>query len=57
MKKKLRVLADKIVFLEKECQLGRNMNENMAKIEEITTSLSIEEMLEIDEYISTKLTK
>ncbi len=51
MKKKLRVIADKIVMFEKKLQKGENMNENMAKLEELTSSLSPDEMMEVDEYI------
>lgn len=49
--KKLKELAEQISKLEKECQLGNNLQENMDKIEQLIQSLSLEEMLEIDTYI------
>ena len=49
--KKLKELAEQISKLEKECQLGNNIQENMNKIEQLIQSLSLEEMLEIDTYI------
>jgi len=49
--KKLKELAEQISKLEKECQLGNNLQENMNKIEQLIQSLSLEEMLEIDTYI------
>jgi hypothetical protein len=52
--KHLKLLADKIVLLEKELELGKNVKENQAKIEEIILSLSFEEVLELDNYIFEK---
>ena len=49
--KKLKELAEQISKLEKECQLGNNIQENTNKIEQLIQSLSLEEMLEIDTYI------
>ena len=49
--KKLKELAEQISKLEKECQLGNNLQENMNKIEQLIQSLSLEEMLKIDTYI------
>ena len=37
-----------------ECQQGRNVKENMAKIEEIMKNYSLLDMLKIDEYLTTK---
>jgi hypothetical protein len=54
MKKKLRVIADKIIVLEQKCQKGENISANMEQIEKLTTTLSVEEMLEIDDYIMSK---
>lgn len=50
--KKLKELAKQIFQLEKECQLGNNIQENMNKIEQLIQTLSIEEMLIIDTYIT-----
>ena len=45
---------NKIYLLEIECQQGRNVKENMAKIEEIMKNYSLLDMLKIDEYLTTK---
>lgn len=54
MEKRLISIAKQIVELEKECQLGKNVQENMAKIENIMSTLSLLDLLEIDEYIARK---
>lgn len=51
MNKKLRKIAEKIVEYENMLQLDNNDKFAINKIEEIMVSLSIEEMLEIDDYI------
>ena len=53
-KENIKKLANEIARLEKECQSGNNISDAMRKIEQITYGLSIEEMLEIDEYILTE---
>ena len=50
--KKLIKIAEQILTWEKECQLGYNIKENMNKIERLIHTLSIEEMLIIDTYIT-----
>lgn len=50
--KKLKELAKQIYNLEQECQLGKNIQKNINKIEQLIQNLSIEEMLIIDEYIT-----
>lgn len=52
--KRIKRIAQKIVNLEKELQLGKNVKENQQKIEDIMSSLSVEDMLQIDEYITKK---
>lgn len=52
--KKLKELAKQIYNLEQECQLGKNIQKNTNKIEQLIQSLSIEEMFIIDEYIINK---
>lgn len=52
--KKIKKLAEQIFILEKECQLGNNVQENMNKIEQLTQTLSLNEMLEVDTYIMEK---
>ena len=47
-------LARKISNLENEIRLGKNVKENEAEIQRITSSLSLQDMLEIDEYITIK---
>ena len=46
--------AEKIYLLEMECQQGRNVKENVVKIEEIMKNYSLLDMLKIDEYLTTK---
>ena len=53
-KKHIKVLANKIVNIEKELLLGNNVQENQAKIENIVGSLALDEILAIDEYIIRK---
>ena len=52
--KKLKELAEQIYNLEQECQCKNNIQENMNKIEQLTQTLSLEEMLIIDTYIMKK---
>lgn len=52
--KKIKQIAEKILKLERECQEGKDVQENMAKIEKITSILSLEDMLEVDDYITKK---
>ncbi len=53
-KPNIKVLARKIVKAEKELQLGKNVKENQHKIEDIMSSLSLEEAIRLDAYISEK---
>ena len=50
----LKEVANKIYSLELECQEGKNVQENMTKIEEIMSNLSLTEVMQIDEYLTTK---
>lgn len=50
----LKEVTNKIYSLELECQEGKNVQENMTKIEEIMSSLSLSEVMQIDEYLTTK---
>lgn len=52
--KKLQRLANEIWNLEREIQRGNNVEENQNKIEKITDSLSLEDMIVIDEYLMSK---
>ena len=52
--KHIKILAQKIVDLEKLILLGENVQENQEKIENIVSSLSVEDMLLIDDYIFKK---
>ena len=52
--KKLKELAEQIYNLEQECQFKNNFQQNMNKIEQLTQTLSLEEMLIIDTYIIEK---
>lgn len=55
MKKKLIKIANQIIDTERKLQVGESMNENMTKMEELTSSLSPEELWEVNEYLESKL--
>lgn len=55
MKKKLVKVANQIIELEKKLQAGDNMSENFEKLEKITESLSLEELIEVNTYLEEKL--
>lgn len=51
-------LAEKIMEYEEEIRLGKNVQANKDKIENIIMSLTnIEDILELDEYIMSELIK
>lgn len=52
--KRIKILANKIVQIEKQIALGNNVQENQNKIQSITDSLTLEEILQVDEYITRK---
>ena len=56
-KKDLKKISEEIFSLEKEMQAGKNVKSNMDKIEIIMRGLSFEDILTIDQMVSTKLTK
>lgn len=51
--KSIKVLAEKIVKLEKEIRLGKNVQENQQEIENIMASLPLESIVLIDDFIFT----
>ena len=55
MKKKLVKIANQILDIEKKLQAGENMNENFEKLENLTNSLSIEELWEVNAYLEEQL--
>lgn len=52
--KRIKILANKIVQIEEQIALGNNVQENQNKIQNITDSLTLEEILQVDEYITRK---
>ncbi len=51
-KEKIKEIALQIVELEKKCQSEKNNRKNyMTQIQQLIENLSLEELLEIDEYI------
>ena len=56
-KRELKKISEEIFDLEKEMQAGKNVKSNMDKIEIIMRSLSFDDILTIDQMVSTKLTK
>ena len=56
--KELKKIAQRIRNLEELIRLGKNVKSNQDEIQKIMNTLSIDDMLEIDEYIMSKtLTK
>jgi hypothetical protein len=55
MKKKLIRVANQIYALEEKIQLGENMAENMEKMEELISSLSQEDLWEVNKYLEEKM--
>ena len=56
--RELKKIAQRIRNLEEMIRLGKNVKSNQDEIQKIMNTLSIEDMLEIDEYIMSKtLTK
>lgn len=55
MKKKLIRVANQIYALEEKLQAGENMAENMEKMEELTSSLSPEDLWEVNKYLEEKM--
>ena len=55
MKKKLIKIANQIMALEHKLQAGENMNENMEKMEKLTSSLSQKELWEVNAYIEERI--
>lgn len=55
MKKKLIRVANQIYALEEKLQTGENMAENMEKMEELTSSLSQEDLWEVNKYLEEKM--
>lgn len=49
--KNIKLIAQKIVEAEKELRLGKNVQSNQQKIEELIFTLPFEDILSIDEYI------
>jgi ribosomal protein S17E len=52
--KYIKIIANKLVDLEKELQLGKNVQENRKKIKDIMDSLSLEDAIKVDSYIIKK---
>lgn len=50
----MRNRVKEIIRLEKECQQGKNVEENQKKLAELASQLTIEEMLALDDYIMSK---
>lgn len=47
----IKILAQKIVKAEQEIRLGKNIQENQQKIEDIVSFISFDDMMAIDDYI------
>ncbi len=53
-KKKLKQVAKEIYELELECQKGNNIEENMKKMNELTSNLNVVDILEMAVYLENK---
>lgn len=53
--KRIRILSQKIYKLEREISEGKNVKTNQEKIENIMSTLSFAEVIELDNYIHKKL--
>lgn len=53
-KKEKRKIAEEIVKLENQLNLDKDCQSAMEEIQKIVNTLSLEDMLEIDEYITVK---
>jgi hypothetical protein len=52
--KKIKKIAEQIVELEKNIELGKDVQSSQQKIENIILSLSFEDVLKLDDYIFKK---
>lgn len=52
--KHIKFIVEKIVKAEKEIALGQNVQENEDKISKIMSSLSMEDLFEVNSYIERK---
>ena len=53
-KKNIKMIAEEIARLEKSYQSKNNVSESLNKLEQIIQTLSLEDMLAIDDYILEK---
>ena len=53
-RKERREIARKIAKIDKECEKGNNISENMAQMEKLVSNCTIEDLLRIDEMIMKK---
>lgn len=53
-KREIKKIARQIFELEKNIELGKDVKENMDKIEEIVSHLSFGELIQLDVYITEK---
>ena len=53
--KKIKKIAEQIVELEKNIELGKDVQSSQQKIENIILSLSFEDVLKLDDYIFKKI--
>lgn len=50
-KEKIKEVANIIAELEKECQMGKNVQNNMSKMDELINQFDITDLLLLDEFI------
>ena len=53
-RKEMKEIANRLAKLERECQKGNNIDENMLEMTQLVSSLSFEDLMRLDEYITNK---
>ena len=54
MKKNLEEIVSQLVILEKECEKGINISENMEEMTKLMSSVSFEDLFQLNEIIERK---
>ena len=51
--KEIKSLAEKIINLEQKCQAGKNIAENLKKMEQLVSKLSVNDILQLSLMVET----
>ena len=55
IREEIEKLGNKILILEKECQQGINIEKNTQEMSQLISTLSLEEIFQLDMYIEEKI--